>query len=120
MTEFDPIAFKYFYGKSQEEIKNGINKDDDEAKRYKSIVEYEKSHQFSCLTKRNYAGDYENLNLVYGERENTLRNINLMELVLNKWISQYINIDGMERLFSETYIEFEWEMHLSADYKSTI
>jgi len=117
LTEFDPIAFKYFYGKSQEEIKNGINKDDDEAKRYKSIVEYEKSHQFSCLTKRNYAGDYENLNLVYGERENTLRNINLMELVLNKWISQYINIDGMERLFSETYIEFEWEMHLSADYK---
>ena len=40
-----------------------------------------------------------------------------MELVSNKWISQYINIDGMERLFSETYIEFEWEMHLSADYK---
>lgn len=117
LTEFDPIAFKYYYGKSQEEIKREINKDNDEGKRYKSIVEYEKSHQFSCLTKRNYAGDYENLNLVYGERDNTLRNINLMELVLNKWISQYINIDGMERLFSETYIEFEWEMHLSADYK---
>lgn len=117
LTEFDPIAFKYYYGKSQQEIKNEINNDKKEEKRYKSIVEYEKSHQFSCLTKRNYAGDYENLNLVYGERENTLRNINLMELVLNKWISQYINIDGMERLFSETYIEFEWEMHLSADYK---
>lgn len=117
LTEFDPIAFKYYYGKSQEEIKNGIVADNAEAERYKSIVEYEKSHQFSSLTKRNYAGDYENLNLVYGERENTLRNINLMELVLNKWISQYINIDGMERLFSETYIEFEWEMHLSADYK---
>ena len=117
LTEFDPIVFKYYYDKSQEEINNAINSNDVEGKRYKSIVEYEKSHQFSCLTKRNYAGDYANLNLVYGERENTLRNINLMELVLNKWISQYINIDGMERLFSETYIEFEWEMHLSADYK---
>ena len=32
-------------------------------------------------------------------------------------MKDHINFDGMERLFSETYIEFEWEMHLSADYK---
>ena len=117
LSAFDPVAFKYYYGSSQQQIKEEIIQSKEKAKRYGNIVEYEKSHQFSCLTKRNYAGDYENLNLVYGEREDTLRNINLMELVLNKWISQYINIDGMERLFSETYIEFEWEMHLSADYK---
>lgn len=117
LSAFDPVAFKYYYESSQKQIKEEIIRSKEKAKRYGNIVEYEKSHQFSCLTKRNYDDDYENLNLVYGEREDTLRNINLMELVLNKWISQYINIDGMERLFSETYIEFEWEMHLSADYK---
>lgn len=114
---FDPIIFKYYYGQKPEEVYQLIRENNQEAQKYARIVEYERSHQFSCLTKQNYADDYANLNLVYGERESTLRNINLMELVSNKWISQYINIDGMERLFSETYIEFEWEMHLSADYK---
>lgn len=114
---FDPIIFKYYYGRKPEEVYRLIRENNNEAQKYARIVEYESSHQFSCLTKQNYADDYANLNLVYGESENTLRNINLMELVSNKWISQYINIDGMERLFSETYIEFEWEMHLSADYK---
>lgn len=117
LEAFDPIIFKYYYGQKPEEVYRMIRENNEEAKKYAKIVEYERSHQFSCLTKQNYADDYANLDLVYGEKENTLRNINLMELVSNKWISQYINIDGMERLFSETYIEFEWEMHLSADYK---
>lgn len=117
LKAFDPISFKYYYGESPEEIKKRIENSTDEAKRYARIVEYEKSQQFSGLTKRNYADDCANLNLVYGQQEETLDNINMLELVLNKLISQYINIDGMERLFSETYIEFEWEMHLSADYK---
>lgn len=114
---FDPIIFKYYYDEASDSVQRRIAGDANEALKYARILEYERSQQFACLTKQNYADDYANLNLVYGEQENALRNINLMELVSTKWISQYINIDGMERLFSETYIEFEWEMHLSADYK---
>lgn len=114
---FDPILFKYYYGENLADMQRRIATDKEEAIKYARIVEYERSQQFACLTKQNYADDYANLNLVYGEQGNALHNINLMELVSTKWISQYINIDGMERLFSETYIEFEWEMHLSADYK---
>lgn len=117
LKDFDPLAFKYYYGKDQKEIKEEIVGSSAGARKYERIVEYEKSHQFSCLTKRKYDDDYANLNLVYGERQEALRNINILELILNKVISQYINIDGMERLFSDTYIEFEWEMHLSADYE---
>lgn len=117
LKAFDPIAFKYYYGQKPEEIKSKIGSISAEAKRYARVVKYEQSQQFSSLTKRNYADDCANLRLVYGEREDAISNINMLELVLNKVISQYINIDGMERLFSETYIEFEWEMHLSADYK---
>lgn len=114
---FDPIIFKYYYGETLEDMQRRVATDKDEAIKYARIVEYERSQQFACLTKQNYADDYANLNLVYGEQGNALHNIKLMELVSTKLISQYINIDGMERLFSETYIEFEWEMHLSADYK---
>lgn len=117
LGEFDPIIFKYYYGKDPTDVQRCIEENPADADKYAKIVEYESSQQFACLTKQNYADDYANLNLVYGEQGDTLRNINLMELVSTKWISQYINIDGMERLFSETYIEFEWEMHLSADYK---
>ena len=114
---FDPIIFKYYYNETPSDVQKRIATDRAQAHKYAQIVEYEKSQQFACLTKQNYADDYANLNLVYGEQGNALHNINLMELVSTKLISQYINIDGMERLFSETYIEFEWEMHLSADYK---
>ena len=114
---FDPIVFKYYYNETPSDIQKRIATDKGEARKYAKIVKYERSQQFACLTKQNYADDYANLNLVYGEQGNALHNINLMELVSTKLISQYINIDGMERLFSETYIEFEWEMHLSADYK---
>lgn len=106
---FDAIAFKYGY-KSMEEM-------NEDWERYSRIVQHEKSNQLAGLTKRNYAGDYANLNLVYGDKKQNQQNMKLIELVSNKVINEYINIPGMERLFSETYIEFEWEMHLSADYK---
>lgn len=99
---FDAIDFKY------KSIPEG---------EYSKIVEYEASHQFASLTKKHYAEDYANLNLVYGDRRKNEEIIDLMNLISIKVISQYINIDGLERLFSEKYIEFEWEMHLSADYE---
>lgn len=35
----------------------------------------------------------------------------------NKIICKYLNIEGLERLFNEKYMEFEWNMHLGIDYK---
>ncbi|MCC8089517.1 MAG: hypothetical protein LIO79_09720 [Rikenellaceae bacterium] len=113
--DFDPIQLKY-----QLPMQNEM--DPDEAarlrKRYADIIDFEQSGQFEMLTKRDYAGDYANLRLIYDEEDDrNQRYLQIIELILDKVICQYINIDGMERLFSETYIEFEWEMHLSADYR---
>lgn len=107
--DFDAIKFKYGYI-NDEQIHQDWGK-------YARIVKYEESNQHASLTKRSYGDFYGNLNLVYDEKILNQKNLRLLELVLDKVICQYINIDGIERLFSETYIEFEWEMHLSADYK---
>lgn len=104
--EFDAIEFKYNLSEVSE-LKN----------HYCELAQYESSHQFASLTKRHYADDLANLNLIYNVKEDTDTNVKLLDLILNKIIDQYINIDGIERLFSEKYIEFEWEMHLSADYE---
>ena len=102
---FDPVKFKY-------QLDETVEWD-----RYSRIMEYESSQQFACLTRRDYASDFANLNLVYDESEENLEITSLIDLIFNKVIGEYISIDGLERLFSEKYIEFEWEMHLSADYK---
>lgn len=107
--QFDPLDFKYNHRRGK--------KLSEDWEKYAKITEYEKSNQRASLTKKNYAEDYANLMLVYDEKEQNETNVRLLQLVSNKIIEQYINISGMERLFSETYIEFEWEMHLSADYK---
>lgn len=101
--ELDVIRFKYG---------PGLN-----SRLCQELEEYESENQMFMFTKRSYEDAAENLDLVYGEKEKTNDSIKLLDLILNKIIGQYINIDGMERLFSLSYIDFEWEMHLSADYK---
>ena len=101
--QLDIIRFKYGEGRTN--------------KLYQELDEYETENQMFMFTKRSYEDAAENLNLVYGDKKKTNESIELLDLILNKIIGQYINIDGMERLFSLSYIDFEWEMHLSADYK---
>lgn len=101
--ELDIIEFKY-HGEFVRE-------------KYQELSDYESENQFSMLTKKSYEDASQNLHLVYGEEKKTKESIQLVDLILNKIIGKYINIDGIERLFSMNYIDFEWEMHLSADYK---
>lgn len=84
---------------------------------YNKIAEYEEAYQLSGLTKIDYANDAANYDFVYDQVEAREDHIRLLQMIRDKIITQYIGIDGIERLFSESYIEFEWEMHLSVDYK---
>lgn len=103
--KFDPIEKKY---------KNhfGSNFSD----HYKECFKYENNRLLSDLTKKEFGDIYANLKLVYENEELTDEIIKIYDLVYDKVINQYLNIDGMERLFSENYINFEWEMHLGIDY----
>ncbi len=47
----------------------------------------------------------------YGSDENS-REMNLLEQVTDKFLVQYVDIDGMKELFRPSFFHFEWMMHL--------
>lgn len=109
--DFDPIRFKY-----AKLFKNSPS-DTSYSEEYMNFYEYEDSQQFSELTKKSFYDFQSNLDMVYANEDVTDFSIKIYDLVCEKIVRQYINIDGIERLFSEKYANFEWEMHLGIDYK---
>lgn len=107
--QFDPIEKKY-------KMYFDLCKECDHDEFFEKCYFYESNRQFSELTKKEFGDIYANLKLVYENEELTEEIIQIYDLVYDKVINQYLNIDGMERLFSENYINFEWEMHLGIDY----
>lgn len=83
---------------------------------YDKCYHYENNRQLSEMTKKEFGNIYANLKLVYAEEDLINEIIEIYDLVYDNVINQYLNIDGMERLFSENYINFEWEMHMGIDY----
>lgn len=106
--EFDAIQFKY--GLDIDAVGYG--------EKYAKIENLESAFQFAELTKVEYGDVLSNLDLIYARKEKSNDIVELFDLIRNKIIHQYINIDGLERLFSEKYIDFEWDMHLGIDYQS--
>lgn len=107
--QFDPIEKKY--GRYFE-----LYKKDKYDELYDKFYQYESNRLLSDLTKKEFGDIYANLKLVYEEERITEEIVEIYDLIYDRVINQYLNIDGMERLFSENYINFEWEMHLGIDY----
>lgn len=124
---FDALDFKYafnqekYFKKKQEGEREEKGKEKNEKKeyveKYKKLEGFESARQFTELTKVEYGDILTNLDLIYADQEQSDQIVMLFDLIRNKIIHQYINIEGLERLFSEKYIDFEWEMHLGIDYK---
>lgn len=107
--QFDPIEKKY-------RRLFDLHTNDEYDELYDRYYQYENNRLLSDLTKKEFGDIYANLKLVYAEEKVTEEIIEIYDLIYDRVINQYLNIDGMERLFSENYINFEWEMHLGIDY----
>lgn len=124
---FDSIELKYNLDVrkeegSEEKIDEKIEekteeKTEDKIRLYATLEEIESAYQFSELTKNNYDSVVKNLDLIYDAKDDSDQIVRVYDLVKNKIIHQYICIDGLERLFSDKYIDFEWDMHLGIDYR---
>ncbi len=111
---FDAVDFKYHsLLECYKDRKEGESFYSEEYLKYKK---HEDANQFSELTRKNYGSVRANLDLVYARKEITDSVVKIYDLVMHKLICQYINIDGIERMFSEKYADFEWDMHLGIDY----
>lgn len=109
--DFDPIKFKYA------KLFKSAPSDDSYSEEHIKFYEYEDSQQFAELTKKDFHDLQKNLDIVYANEKVTDFSIEIYDLVCDRIVRRYINIDGVERLFSEKYADFEWEMHLGIDYK---
>ena len=106
---FDVINFKY---------KKLLDRlETDKLDKYLELQQYEEEKQFAELTKKEVWDLQEDLDLAYADRRISDEYLEVFDMVCEKIVRSYINVDGMERLFSEKYAEFEWEMHLGVDYK---
>lgn len=78
---------------------------------------YEAVNDITSLTKRDFSHVMANLHMIYHANWKEVNcQARLIDLVSKRVISEYIGIDGLERLFSDQYIDFEWEMHLGMDH----
>lgn len=91
--------------------------DENNSSEYAKWAGIESAYQFAELTKVDYGDIISNLDLIYASEESSNDIVELYDLVRRKIIDEYIHIEGLERLFSEKYIDFEWDMHLGIDYK---
>jgi hypothetical protein len=108
--DFDSIEYKYC--KLKDEKLEKLPSD-----MYLKFEKYEDAQQFGELTKVSVWGMQKNLDFSYADKKRTDDFVKLYDLFNYKIINRYINIDGVERLFSEKYADFEWEMHLGYKYE---
>ncbi len=109
--KFDPISFKYKL------LLEYVENENSRLETYLELQKYEEERQFAELTRKEFWDLQKNLDMAYANRKITDDFLELYDLICEKVIQNYIHIDGMERLFSEKYSEFEWEMHLAIDYE---
>lgn len=85
---------------------------------YNYLRDYEKSNELTSLTKKDFTHVMENLYMIYNTDDEEIRNVvQVIHLASQNIISKFIQIDGLERLFNEQYIDFEWEMHMGMDHQ---
>lgn len=106
-SKFDYIDFKYDLDKNSSEY----------LKKYRLLAEKESNERNSDITVKNYGKMLANVDLIYDDAELSERFTKIFDLFYNKVICDYLNIEGLERLFNEKYMDFEWNMHLGIDYK---
>jgi len=84
---------------------------------YDYLRDYENTYELTSLTKKDFSHVMENLFMIYNTDDEEIRRVvQLIHSVSQNVIGKYIQIDGLERLFNEQYIDFEWEMHLGMDH----
>lgn len=69
------------------------------------------------LTKVDFGDMFGDVRQVYNYDDNTNGElINLFFMIREKVLGSYISIEGIERLLDSKYIQFEWDMHLEANF----
>lgn len=104
----------------EHQIDVSINEFELKAQLQDALIQHESCRNLSDLTKKDYTHIVENLYSIYGSSAEEIENqVQLIDLISHRVIGEYLRIDGLERLFCEQYIDFEWEMHLRMNHHTS-
>lgn len=98
LKEFDSVREKYSIG--------------NDSACYSDAWKYENVSMPVNYSKNDSASFIESMCMVYGCDElEANKALWRCKTISDKFLNQFIHIDGISRLFNEHYIEFEWDMH---------
>lgn len=80
----------------------------------------EKKQQLGKLQKMSPAYVGQTINRVYGfSSSQRWQSAKIFNIVYSTIINEFLNINGLEKLFNEHYYDFEWDMHLEFDVETS-
>lgn len=84
---------------------------------YSILSRSDESSELASLTKKDFSHVIANLYMIYDtDRDDIENQVTVVSLISDMVIGRYLQIDGLERLFNELYVDFEWEMHMGMDH----
>lgn len=107
INEWDPIKEKYFYNYQDAEIDTTI---------YNRIWNCFYIDANSSVSKEKMNKVYKTVNQIYFDKKSD-RYMKIIETVFNKFIYQFVNIEGIDVLFDSKYFNMEWTMHFDYDFE---
>lgn len=107
INEWDPIKEKYFFNYQDAEIDTTI---------YNRIWNCFYIDANSSVSKEKMNKVYKTVNQIYFDKKSD-RYMKIIETVFNKFIYQFVNIEGIDVLFDSKYFNMEWTMHFDYDFE---
>lgn len=111
LGEFEPLRLKYTQHLWPEAAQ-------DPNKSMLEFQQYERPRRRIITDQTSPETIFKDLRLVYGKKEPINSYVNIFVLTRDKLISQYLNIEGLDKLFTAQYFRYEWQMHLGIDYSN--
>jgi len=83
---------------------------------YRDLEDHERSEHPITLPQREYSTTYDNVKMIYAQDDIARDMMELFDRTRENVVRNFININGIERLFSEKYFDYEWDMHTRLRY----
>lgn len=106
LMDYDVLLHKYFWDNDRDKIPYELLR--------KAVLVEERQNGIRETWMLSKAQDaFLTARKVYAD--GTVDHLGILQLTLEKFIGNFVGIEGMERLFKASYFNFEWMMHLEYD-----
>lgn len=107
LQSFNVENFKY-YGIAEDTIESSMHSLEVEQKIHKDILE----EKLGETSEQNVYDTYSIAKMVYCDADKASDYAYIYDIILNKFLGDFVGIDGITDLYKSDYFVFEWMMHL--------